>query len=60
MGIMDAIYKSKYNTLIAKIDELNKKNSEGYKTFKEYVLSDDIMASYFSELKELQKHVGRR
>ena len=59
MGFLDSIYTNKYNSLLKKIEELNKKNVRGYKTFKEYILSDEIMISYFKELKKLERKFPR-
>ena len=53
MGLFDSKYLREYNSLMQKIDDLNEQNVRGYDTFKEYVLSDEIMMSYFRQLKKL-------
>ncbi len=50
---------SRYKALLNKIEKLNEKNVKGYKTFKEYVLSDEIMISYFKDLKKLEKKFSK-
>ncbi len=59
MGLFDSIYLKKYKSLMKQINELNEKNVKGYDTFKEYVLSDKIMMSYFRQLKELEKKYSK-
>lgn len=59
MGLLDGIYKKKYDILMNKIDNLNDKNSKGYKTFKEYVCADEIMKSYFDDLKNLESRYDK-
>ena len=55
MSLFNNIYKKKYERLTSNINELNKKNAIGYKTFAEYVYSDELMLKYFEELKKLEK-----
>ena len=50
---------SRYKALLDKIEKLNEENVKGYKTFKEYVLSDEIMISYFKDLKKLEKKFSK-
>ena len=59
MGLFDSKYLRKYKSLMQKIDDLNEKNVRGYDTFKEYVLSDEIMMSYFRQLKELERNYSK-
>ena len=55
MSLFESIYLKKYNSLMKKINDLNTRNVKGYPTFREYVLSDEIMISYFWQLKDLEK-----
>lgn len=59
MGLFDSIYLNRYKSLLQKINDLNEKNGKGYNTFKEYVLSDEVMMSYFRQLKELEKKYSK-
>lgn len=59
MGLLDSVYMKKYNSLLKKIEKLNEKNVRGYMTFKEYVISDELMILYFKELKRLGKKFPR-
>ena len=59
MGLFDSKYLREYNSLMQKIDDLNEQNVRGYDTFKEYVLSDEIMMSYFRQLKKLERKYSK-
>ena len=58
MGLLDKINMNNYKSTMEKIDNLNKKNKNGYKTFAEYVYADEIMLKYFNNLKHLEKRIN--
>ena len=39
------------------IENLNKRNVQGYNSFAEYCIADDIMIGYFDELKKIEKRL---
>ena len=55
MGLFMSKQK-KYNSIMKKINELNKQNENGYDTFYQYVYYDKIMMNYFDELKKLERN----
>ena len=57
MTFFQSILMSKYKKILKKIEDLNKRNVQGYKTFTEYCIADEIMIKYFNELKLLEKHL---
>ena len=59
MGLFDKMYLKKYNYLMDKIEELNKKNRKGYETFKEFVIADVLMLDYFKQLKQLERKYSK-
>ena len=59
MGLFDKMYQKKYEYLMDKIEELNKKNRKGYATFKEYIMSDVLMLDYFKQLKQLENKYSK-
>ena len=59
MSFFDKYYLNKYYEIMRKIDSLNERNGQGYSTFKEYVLSNEVMIGYFNKLKKLEKKYNR-
>ena len=55
MLIFENIQMSKYKKLMEQIENLNKRNIQGYNTFAEYCVADEIMIKYFDELKNIEK-----
>ena len=55
MSIFENIQMSKYKKLMEQIENLNKRNIQGYNTFAEYCVADEIMIKYFEELKNIER-----
>ena len=50
MSIFENIQMSKYKKIMEQIEALNKRNVQGYNSFAEYCVADEIMINYFEEL----------
>ena len=48
---------SKYKKLMEQIENLNKRNVQGYDSFAEYCVADETMIRYFNELKNIEKKI---
>ncbi|MDD3187499.1 MAG: DNA translocase FtsK [Bacilli bacterium] len=59
MSLFELIYISRYRKIIRKIDSLNKKNIQGYQTFKEYILADELIIPLYCALKKIEKKYPR-
>lgn len=46
---------SKYKKLMEQIENLNKRNVQGYDSFAEYCVADETMIRYFNELKNIER-----
>lgn len=55
MSIFENIQMSKYKKLMEQIENLNKRNVQGYDSFAEYCVADETMIRYFNELKNIEK-----
>lgn len=55
MVIFENIQISKYKKTMEKIENLNKRNAQGYESFAEYCIADEMMIRYFNELKTIEK-----
>lgn len=55
MSIFENIQMSKYKKLMEQIENLNKRNVQGYDSFAEYCVADETMIRYFNELKNIER-----
>ena len=55
MSIFENIQMSKYKKLMEQIENLNKRNVQGYDSFAEYCVADETMIRYFDELKNIER-----
>lgn len=57
MSIFENIQMSKYKKIMEQIEALNKRNVQGYNSFAEYCVADEIMINYFEELKNIERRL---
>ena len=55
MAIFENIKISKYKKIMEQIENLNKRNTQGYESFAEYCVADETMIRYFNELKNIER-----
>lgn len=55
MAIFENIKISKYKKIMEQIENLNKRNAQGYESFAEYCIADETMIRYFNELKNIER-----
>ncbi len=55
MAIFENIKISKYKKIMEQIENLNKRNAQGYESFAEYCVADETMIRYFNELKNIER-----
>lgn len=55
MAIFENIKISKYKKIMEQIENLNKRNAQGYESFAEYCFADETMIRYFNELKNIER-----
>lgn len=55
MSFYENIQISKYKKIMEQIENLNKRNRQGYDSFAEYCIADETMIEYFDELKKIEK-----
>lgn len=55
MAIFENIQISKYKKIMEQIENLNKRNAQGYESFAEYCVADETMIRYFNELKNIER-----
>lgn len=57
MSFYESIQISKYKKIMEQIENLNKRNVQGYDSFAEYCIADETMIGYFDELKKIEKKI---
>ena len=55
MAIFENIKILKYKKIMEQIENLNKRNAQGYESFAEYCVADETMIRYFNELKNIER-----